>query len=163
MKELEAAGAHIHHLDLTKPDSIETFVAQVVQQSGRVDVLVNNAGYGAYGAIEDVPMSIARDQMEVNLFALARMVQLVLPTMRRQRSGRIINVGSIAGKLWSPLGGWYHASKFALEGLTDCLRNEVRPFGIKVSLIEPGSVRPSGQVSCWTTCENIPGLARIAP
>jgi short-subunit dehydrogenase len=116
-------------------------VSQVVTKSGRVDVLVNNAGYGAYGAIEDVPMSIARDQMEVNLFALARMVQLVLPTMRRQRSGRIINIGSIAGKLWTPLGGWYHTSKFALEGFTDCLRNEVRPFGIKVSLIEPGSVK----------------------
>src|SRR5215468_2752937 len=112
MRDLESAGAHLHHVDLTNPENIDAFVNEVLKLSGRVDVLINNAGYGAYGATEDIPLSAAREQMEVNLFALARLIKSVLPTMRKQRSGRIINVSSIGGKLWSPLGGWYHASKF---------------------------------------------------
>src|SRR5215467_16170473 len=141
MRDLENAGAYLHHLDLTNSESIDAFVTEVLKLSGRVDVLVNNAGYGAYGAVEDIPLSAAREQMEVNLFALAHLIKAVLPTMRKQRSGRIINVSSIGGKLWSPLGGWYHASKFAVEGLSDALRNELRPFGIDVIVIEPGGVK----------------------
>lgn len=141
MRELENAGAYLHHLDLTNSENIDDFVTKVRKHSGRVDVLVNNAGYGAYGAVEDIPLSAAREQMEVNLFALAHLIKSVLPTMRKQRSGRIINVSSIGGKLWSPLGGWYHASKFAVEGLSDALRNELRPFGIDVIVIEPGGVK----------------------
>jgi short-subunit dehydrogenase len=102
---------------------------------------VNNAGYGSYGAVEDVPMSDARQQIEVNVFGAARMAQLVIPHMRAQNFGRIINVTSIGGKLATPLGGWYHASKFALEGLSDSLRNEVAQFGIDVVVIEPGGVK----------------------
>src|SRR5262249_21079377 len=146
MRELENAGAYLHHVDLTNPENIDAFVAGVLRLGGRVDVLVNNAGYGAYGAVEDIPLSAAREQMEVNLFALAHLIKAVLPTMRKQRSGRIINVSSIGGKLWSPLGGWYHASKFAVEGLSDALRNELRPFGIDVIVIEPGGVKTE-----WTS------------
>src|SRR5215471_11042348 len=141
MSDLKNAGAYVHHLDLTSPESIEAFAAHILNLTGRVNVLVNNAGYGAYGAIEDVPMTAAREQMEVNLFGLAQLIKTILPTMRKQRSGKIINVSSIGGKVWSPLGGWYHASKFAVEGLSDALRNELRPFGIDVVVIEPGGVK----------------------
>lgn len=141
MSGLKNAGAHVYHLDLTSPESIEGFATAILRSNARLDVLVNNAGYGAYGAIEDIPMTDAREQMEVNLFGLVQLVKAVLPTMRKQRSGKIINVSSIGGKLWSPLGGWYHASKFAVEGLSDALRNELRPFGIDVVVIEPGGVK----------------------
>ena len=110
-------------------------------QSGRIDVLVNNAGYGSYGALEDVPLDEARRQFEVNVFGLARLCQLVLPTMRAQKSGKIVNITSIGGKIWEPLGSWYHATKFAVEGLSDCLRVEVGRFGVDVIVIEPGAIR----------------------
>jgi short-subunit dehydrogenase len=139
MEDLATLGARVHHVDLTKSESIGAFVADVLAEGDRIDVLVNNAGYGSYGAVEEVPMADARAQMDVNVFGLARMVQLVLPSMRRRRVGRIVNVSSIGGKIWSPLGAWYHASKFAVEGFSDCLRNEVRPFGIDVVVIEPAS------------------------
>jgi len=140
MADVGALGARVHHLDLTDADSIDAFVAEVLRDGERVDVVVNNAGYGSYGAVEDVPIAEARKQIEVNLFGLARIVQLVLPAMRRRRAGRIINISSIGGKIWSPLGAWYHASKFAVEGFSDCLRNEVRPFGIDVVVVEPAGV-----------------------
>jgi NAD(P)-dependent dehydrogenase (short-subunit alcohol dehydrogenase family) len=144
MADLAQLGATVHHLDLTVPESIEAFVAAVLAADGHVDVLVNNAGYGFYGAVEDVPIGDARAQMDVNLFGLARLVQLVLPSMRARHSGRILNVSSIGGKIWSVLGAWYHASKFALEGFSDCLRGELRPFGIDVVLIEP-----AGTITEW--------------
>ena len=145
MDDLTTLGARVHNLDLTKPESIEAFVAAVLAEGDRIDVLVNNAGYGAYGAVEEMPMAEARAQMDVNVLGLAHVIQLVLPSMRRRRTGRILNVSSIGGKIWSPLGAWYHASKFAVEGFSDCLRNEVRPFGIDVVVIEPGST-----VTEWT-------------
>jgi NAD(P)-dependent dehydrogenase (short-subunit alcohol dehydrogenase family) len=141
MRDLERVGATLHSLDLTHPEGVSQFVQDVIAREGRIDLLVNNAGYGSYGAVEDVPMAEARHQIDVNLFAPAQLIQEILPTMRAQRSGKIINVTSIGGKLWSPMGAWYHASKFALEGLSDCLRNEVRPFGIDVVLVEPGGVK----------------------
>ena len=103
-------------------------------------MLVNNAGYGSYGAVEDVPLDEARRQFEVNVFGLAGLIQLIVPHMRAQGSGRIINISSIGGKIYEPLGGWYHATKFAVEGLSDSLRIELRPFGIDVVLIEPGPI-----------------------
>jgi NAD(P)-dependent dehydrogenase (short-subunit alcohol dehydrogenase family) len=145
MRDLAAAGAVVTYLDLTDEPSIAAFAATALATSGRIDALINNAGYGAYGALEDVPLQAARAEMDVNVFGLARMTQLVLPAMRQQRSGRIVNVSSIGGKIWSPLGAWYHASKFAVEGLSDCLRNEVRPFGIDVIVIEPAGVK-----TAWT-------------
>ena len=108
---------------------------------GRVDILVNNAGYGEPGPVETVPEDDYRRQLEVNLFAAGAMIQAVLPAMRRRRSGRIINISSVAGRLGYPLFGWYCASKHALEGLSDALRNEVAPWGVRVVLIEPGPVR----------------------
>jgi len=127
-------------LDLTDTASIEAAVKTVLDEEGRIDVLVDNAGYGSYGAVEDVPLSEARRQFEVNLFGMARLIQLVLPTMRAQGSGRIINVSSIGGKFASAFGGWYHATKHAVEGLTDSLRQEVAPFGIQAVIIEPGAI-----------------------
>lgn len=128
------------YVDLTNSDSIEEAIGTVLSKEGRIDILINNAGYGFYGTIEDVPLDEARKQMEVNLFAVAHLCQLVLPGMRQNRFGRIVNVSSIAGKMATPLGGWYHASKFAIEGLSDSLRQEVESFGIDVVIIEPGII-----------------------
>ncbi len=141
MAPLQALGARVAPLDLTDDGSIVA-VAELVREScGRLDVLVNNAGYGSYGALEDVPQAEARRQFEVNLFGLARLCQLVLPMMRAQRSGRIVNVSSIGGRFGEPFGSWYHATKYALEGLSDSLRMELIPFGIDVVIIEPGAIR----------------------
>jgi short-subunit dehydrogenase len=115
-------------------------VSRILGETRRIDLLVNNAGYGSYGSLEDVPLDEGRRQFEVNVFGLARLTQLVLPTMRAQRTGRIINITSIAGKVGEPFGAWYHATKFAVEGLSDSLRMELRPFGIDVVIIEPGAI-----------------------
>jgi NAD(P)-dependent dehydrogenase (short-subunit alcohol dehydrogenase family) len=116
-------------------------VDRVIAEQGRIDVLVNNAGYGSYGALEEVSLDEARRQVEVNLFGLARLTQLVVPHMRAQGGGHILNVSSIGGKMGEPLGVWYHATKFAVEGLSDSLRPELAPFGIHVVVIEPGAIR----------------------
>ncbi len=141
MAPLAAAGAVLLALDLTDDGTIVAAMERITAESGRIDVLVNNAGYGAYGALEDVPPEEGRRQFDVNLFGLARLCQLALPTMRRQGSGRIVNVTSIGGKGHEPFGSWYHATKFAVEGLSDCLRMEVAPFGIEVIVVEPGAIR----------------------
>ena len=141
MRALEAAGARVLSLDVTDDASMAAAVDSILRETGRIDVLVNNAGYGSYGALEDVPLDEGRRQFEVNIFGLARLTQLVLPTMRAQRAGRIVNVSSVSGKIGEPFGAWYHASKHALEGLSDSLRMELRPFGIDVVIIEPGSTR----------------------
>jgi NAD(P)-dependent dehydrogenase (short-subunit alcohol dehydrogenase family) len=141
MAPLGAAGAKLIALDLTEDASIVEAAERIRNETGRLDVLVNNAGYGSYGALEDVPIAEARRQFEVNLFGAARLCQLVLPMMRAQRSGKIVNVSSIAGKGGGPFGAWYHATKFAIEGLSDCLRMELAPFGIDVIVIEPGAIR----------------------
>jgi NAD(P)-dependent dehydrogenase (short-subunit alcohol dehydrogenase family) len=141
MASLADAGIHVVPVDVTDDESMVALVDRVLSEAGRIDVLVNNAGYGSYGAVEDVPMDEARRQFEVNVFGLARMTQLVLPHLRRQRSGRIINISSMGGKIHEPLGGWYHATKFAVEGLSDSLRMEVSPFGIRVVVIEPGAIK----------------------
>jgi NAD(P)-dependent dehydrogenase (short-subunit alcohol dehydrogenase family) len=141
MAALAAAGATLLKLDLTDDASIVAAVDAIKTATGRIDVLVNNAGYGSYGALEDVPLDEAKRQFEVNVFGLARLCQLVLPTMRAQKSGKIVNVTSIGGKIWEPMGAWYHATKFAVEGLSDCLRVEVARFGIDVIVIEPGAIR----------------------
>lgn len=146
MGNIEAAGGIAVLMDITNDSDLVACVDRIIRDHGRIDVLVNNAGFGEYGALEDVPLEVARRQLEVNLFGPARLTQLCLPYMRERRAGRIINVSSIGGKLALPLGGWYHASKFALEGYSDALRNEVRPFGIDVIVIEPGGIK-----SEWST------------
>jgi len=128
-------------MDVTDEDSMRAGVERILAETGRIDVLVNNAGYGSYGAIEDVPMDEARRQFEVNVFGLARLAQLVLPHMRELRSGTIVNISSMGGKIYTPLGGWYHGTKFAVEALSDCLRIETKPFGINVVVIEPGGIK----------------------
>jgi len=141
MDAIVARGGRALALDLTDERSIEACAAAILDEHGRLDVLVNNAGYGSYGAIEEVPLAEARRQFEVNLFGLARLTQLVLPVMRQQGSGHVFNVSSIGGKVFTPFGGWYHATKHALEGWSDALRMEVAPFGIHVVIIEPGAIK----------------------
>ena len=141
LKDLEKHGVETIQLDVTDEASMAACVNTIVSKEGRVDVLVNNAGYGYYGAVESVTMEEARRQVEVNVFGLARMSQLVLPHMRKQKFGRIINISSIGGKVTTPFGGWYHATKFAVEALSDCMRVETEEFGIDVVLIEPGAIK----------------------
>jgi NAD(P)-dependent dehydrogenase (short-subunit alcohol dehydrogenase family) len=141
MAHLANRGIRVLELDVTDPASCRTSVDRITKEAGGVDVLVNNAGYGSYGAVEDVPLREARDQFDVNVFGAAELIRLVLPLMREQRNGRIVNVSSMGGRIHTPLGGWYHVTKFALEGLSDCLRLELKPLGIDVVLVEPGSIR----------------------
>jgi len=141
MSDLVDRGIRTRTVDVTDDASMTALVEAIIAETGRIDVLVNNAGYGSYGALEDVPIEEARRQFDVNLFGLARLTQLVLPHMRQQHDGYIVNVSSMGGKIWEPLGSWYHASKFAVEGLSDSLRVEVAEFGIKVVIIQPGTIR----------------------
>jgi NAD(P)-dependent dehydrogenase (short-subunit alcohol dehydrogenase family) len=138
--DLEAAGCRTLALDVTDEDSMLAAVRAVEERHGAVGVLVNNAGYSQSGAIETVPLEAVRRQFETNVFGLARLTQLVLPAMRDQRWGKIVNLGSMGGKLVFPGGGWYHATKHALEAVSDALRFEVRGFGIDVILLEPGLI-----------------------
>jgi short-subunit dehydrogenase len=141
MQDLEKAGGVAIKTDITDDASIVAAIEKIIAKEGKIDVLVNNAGYAIYGAVEEVSMDDARRQFEVNLFGLARITQLVIPYMRQQNSGKIINISSIGGKIFTPLGAWYHATKFALEGWSDCLRFEVAPFGIDVVVIQPGAIQ----------------------
>ena len=140
MAELRRLGAITLGMDVTNEQDIERVVAHIKDQHGAVDVLLNNAGFGLYGSMEDTKIEDARYQFEVNLFGLARLTQALLPDMRSLGKGVIINISSMGGKVYTPLGSWYHASKHALEGWSDCLRLELRQFGINVVLIEPGAI-----------------------
>jgi short-subunit dehydrogenase len=141
MRDIEEKGMEILHLDLTNDDSIVQAVDTILEKEGRIDVLINNAGYGSYGSVEEVSIDEAKRQFEVNMFGLARITQLVLPAMRKQKSGRIVNISSMGGKIYTPFGAWYHATKYALEGWSDCLRLELKQFGIDVSVVEPGGIQ----------------------
>ncbi len=141
MNDLRARGIKTIAMDITDDESTGDGVRRILTETGRIDVLVNNAGYGSYGAVEDVPLEEARRQFEVNVFGAARLVQLVLPSMRSYKSGTIINITSMGGKIYTPFGAWYHATKFAFESFSDCLRLETKPFGINVVIIEPGAIR----------------------
>ncbi|WP_320020085.1 oxidoreductase [Labilibaculum manganireducens] len=140
MIDLEKKGARILQMDVTNSENCRQVVNRIYKESKRIDILVNNAGFGLYGAIEDVSPEDARQQFEVNLFGLVQLTQMVLPIMRANCEGKIINISSILGRMTLPMGGWYHASKYALEGISDCLRQEVKSFGIKVILINPGVI-----------------------
>jgi len=141
MKDLEDKGMNILPLDLTNDESIVQCVNSVLEKEGRIDVLINNAGYGSYGSVEEVSIEEAKRQFEVNIFGLARITQLIIPAMRKQKSGRIVNISSMGGKIYTPFGAWYHATKHALEGWSDCLRLELREFGIDVVVVEPGGIQ----------------------
>jgi len=125
-------------MDVTSDASVAQGVATILDREGRIDVLINNAGFGIGGAVEDTSMEEAAAQFDVNFFGVVRVTQAVLPTMRQRSDGYIVNIGSIAGLIAIPYQAFYSASKFALEGFTESLRLEVRPFGIRVVLIEPG-------------------------
>ncbi len=160
MEDLRALGAHIVSLDVTNEESSTEAVGLVLSEQGRIDVLVNNAGFGQYGAVENVSTEDARRQFDVNVFGLARLCRLVLPGMRERKAGRIINVASMAGHFCEPHGGWYHASKYAVVGLTGCLRQEVRNFGIEVIKIEPGEIRSEWSgIAMQNLCNSSKGTA----
>lgn len=141
MADIQSLGIKVLHMDVTNEESMVQGVNSIIKAEGKIDILINNAGFGSYGAIEDVPLADARYQLEVNVLGTVRLTQLVLPYMREQHYGKIVNISSIGGKFVTPLGGWYHASKFALEALSDGLRNEVKSFGVDVIVIEPGGVK----------------------
>lgn len=141
MKELEEQGGTAIGMDVLEKSQMEAAVQKVISEQGRIDVLVNNAGYAIYGAVEDTDMDQVRRQFEVNIFGLATLTQLVLPHMRKAGKGTIINMSSMGGKIYMPLGAWYHGTKHALEGFSDSLRLELKPFGIDVVIIEPGIIR----------------------
>ncbi len=140
MDDLKSLGAITVKMDITQDSDVQAVADQIKQDHGAVDVLINNAGFGMYGAMEDTTIDDARYQFEVNLFGLARLTQLLLPAMREKKSGTIINISSMGGKMYTPLGSWYHATKHALEGWSDCLRLELAQFGINVVVIEPGAI-----------------------
>ena len=140
MNDLAEAGGVAIKMDITNLQDVKHCVDRVVSEHGRVDVLVNNAGYAVYGPVEDVSLEEARKEFEVNVFGLAAITKEVIPHMRKAKKGQIYNMSSVGGKMYSPLGAWYHASKFALEGWSDCLRLELKQFGINVIVVEPGLI-----------------------
>lgn len=139
MRDLAEKGIHTLPLDVTDSDSCERFISEALKNEGHIDVLVNSAGYGAYGPVEAVALDKALSQLEVNVFGAMRMAQLCLPHLR-ESGGRIIHIGSAGGRSVTPFGGWYHASKYALEALTDAMRMELKGSGVEVVLLEPGGV-----------------------
>lgn len=151
-------GIHAAHLDVTESDSIHEFVAAALADAGRIDILVNNAGYGEFGPLEEVPMDKARKQLETNLLGAAEMAQAVLPTMRAQHEGRIINISSIGGEMYSPLGGWYYVTKRALNVWSDTLDTEIRQFGVRSIIVEPG-----GTESAWSEIAMKNARANLKP
>ncbi len=138
MKDLETKGGHAIRMDVTDADSVAEGVQRIIEEQGQIDVLVNNAGYAEYGFIETTPVEAIKKQFDVNVFGLTSVTQAVLPHMRSRGSGRIINISSVVGKVSMPLGGWYAGTKHAVEAISDSLRQEVKSFGIDVSIVEPG-------------------------
>jgi len=140
MSDLRQLGGFPIEMDITNEADIQKVVDIIIKKEGKIDVLWNNAGFGLYGSVEDVGIDDAKKQFEVNLFGLASMTQKVIPFMRKAKSGTIINTSSMGGKMYTPLGAWYHASKHAVEGWSDCLRLELKGFNIDVVILEPGLI-----------------------
>lgn len=163
MAEIEIAGGVALEMDVTDDAAMTAAIERIIREQGRIDVLINNAGYGQMGALEDVPMELARRQLEVNLIGVARLNQLVLPHMRAQRSGKIVNISTIGGKCAGPLGGWYFASKHALEGYSDTLRMEVKQFGIDVIVIEPGGIDSEWAGIAYSSAKDYSGQGAYRP
>ena len=160
MADLASRGIHTLALDVTDEASMTEAAGAVEAAEGAVGTLVNNAGYGLYGPVEQLPMDEIRRQFETNFFGLVRLTQLVLPGMRRRGGGRILNVSSMGGRITLPGGAFYHASKYAVEALSDALRMEVAEFGIDVVLIEPGPVKtPWNDIAAASLSSAAPGTA----
>jgi NAD(P)-dependent dehydrogenase (short-subunit alcohol dehydrogenase family) len=163
LAELAADGVRVLAMDVTDDESRRACVDAIMAEAGRIDILVNNAGYGSYGAVEDVTPAEARAQFDVNVFGAAALIRLVLPQMRARRSGAIINISSMGGRIHTPFGGWYHATKHAVEALSDCLRMELAPFGVNVVIIEPGAIRTEwGDIAADRLREASAGGAYVA-
>ena len=145
MQDIIQAGGHAIKMDILKEKNIDDVVNQIIKEQSRVDVLINNAGYGLWGAVETISIDEAKRQFDVNIFGLAYLTKKIIPFMREQKSGKIINMSSMGGKVYTPFGAWYHATKYALEGWSDCLRIELKSFGIDEILIEPGVIKTEFQ------------------
>lgn len=145
MQDIIQAGGHAIKMDILKDRNIDDVVNQIIKEQNRIDVLINNAGYGLWGAVETISIDEAKRQFDVNIFGLAYLTKKIIPIMRKQKSGKIINMSSMGGKVYTPFGAWYHATKYALEGWSDCLRIELKSFGIDVILIEPGVIKTEFQ------------------
>jgi NAD(P)-dependent dehydrogenase (short-subunit alcohol dehydrogenase family) len=157
------SGWRLVELDVTRDDSVRRAVDALLAREGRIDVVVNNAGYALAGALEDISVEEARRQLDTNLLGVLRVCQAVLPSMRERRSGLIINISSLGGVVGLPFQGLYSASKFALEGLTESLRQEVAPFGIQATLVQPGDVRTRLTENRVRALRSGPGSAYQAP
>lgn len=156
MKDLQELGIHTHRLDVTDNESNKSFVEAAIKEQGRIDVLINNAGYGEYGPLEEVSLENVKYQFDVNLFAASELSKLVLPLMRRQKFGRIINVTSIGENVYMPLGGWYHATKAALGIWSDVLDMEIRQFGLRSIVIQPGGTQSEwGEIAIQNAEKNL--------
>jgi len=155
MEDLIQNGGCAYQMDVTNHDQVKEVTQKIIQENGKIDVLINNAGYAVYGPVEEISYEQAKRQFDVNLFGLAEVTKAVLPKMREQKSGTIINVSSVGGKIFSPLGAWYHATKHALEGWSDCLRIELDQFGINVVVIEPGAIKTEFDDAMDQTFENV--------
>ncbi|RLM51677.1 SDR family oxidoreductase [Halorubrum sp. Atlit-28R] len=143
VEALGEAGCELATLDVTDRDDIDRVVERILDEEGAIDALINNAGYGQFGPVEDVTTDRVHDQFDVNVYGPHRLIRAVLPSMRRERDGTIVNVSSVAGRVSIPGGGVYSGSKFALEAMSDALRNEVADLGIDVVVVEPGPVKTS--------------------
>ena len=160
MEPLREKGIEVLRMDVTDYQSMVEGVQAVLDREDRIDVLVNNAGYGFFGPVENVTMEEARRQVEVNVFGLATLCQLVIPIMRKQRAGRIVNTASIAGRAVFYFGGWYHVTKYSVEALSDAMRIELKPFGIDVVMIEPGAIKTDwGTIAARHLAESTRGTA----
>jgi short-subunit dehydrogenase len=157
MADLAELGGIPIKMDVTKEEDVVAAVERVKEGHGGVDILINNAGFGLYGAVEDVSLDAARYQFEVNMFGLAHLTQLVLPYMRQKRAGKIVNISSMGGKIYTTLGAWYHATKHAVEGWSDCLRLELKQFNIDVIIIEPGGIQTEFLDVCQVTTRRTHG------
>jgi len=162
MPELADRGIHTMHMDVTDEESVQGGVQTILDAEGYIDILVNDAGYGSYGSIEDVPMSEARHQFDVNVFGAMRLIQLVLPQMIDRGRGRIVNISSMGGRFAMALGGWYHATKYALEALSDSLRQEVGSLGVDVVLVEPGLIHTNWSAIAAKNLRATSGLGKYA-
>ncbi|MFX3616451.1 MAG: SDR family NAD(P)-dependent oxidoreductase [Sporolactobacillus sp.] len=156
MQDLQKLGIHIHQLDVTDNESNKSFVESAIKEQGQIDVLINNAGYGEYGPLEEISLENAKYQFDVNLFAASELSKLVLPLMRKQKFGRIINVTSIGENVYMPLGGWYHATKAALGIWSDVLDIEIRQFGLRSIVIQPGGTQSEwGEIAVKNAEKNL--------
>ncbi|MEZ5537937.1 MAG: SDR family oxidoreductase [Thiolinea sp.] len=157
-------NVHVTRLDVTDTDSITAAVAEGIGHFGRIDVLVNNAGYGAYGALEAFSMERIRRQFDTNVIGVLEVTKTVLPHMRQNHSGTIINISSIGGQITFPLGTLYHGTKFAVEGLSEALHYELEPLGIRVRIVEPGMIRTNfgGSSFDFAMDESLPDYAPSA-